>query len=159
MLAGVLSATQLAAYCYAHVLTEERAQLSARVRAGVEHLAVQDRAHVAALRSAVKRAGGRVPAAPASDAAVNRTLSRQQVSQRLGQLRGPDDALALLLTVERLAVGACYAGLIELRAPAHARLVASIMASGGQHEALVGLLMHPGDVAGAIQYGLVQGLQ
>jgi hypothetical protein len=157
VLAEVLAVAQLAAYCYAHVLTEER--FSARVRAGVQHLAAQNRAHVAALRAAARRAGGHGPAAPSSDAEVNRTLSSQQVSQRLGQLRGVDDALELLLTVERLAVGACYAGLIELRTPAHARLVASIMASGGQHEALVGLLMHPGDVAGAIQYGLVQGLQ
>lgn len=156
-LGDVLTTAQLAAYCYTHVLTEER--FSARVRAGVAHLAAHDQAHVAALRAAVTRAAGHVPAGPGSDGEVNRTLSRRRVGQRLGQLRGPDDALNLLLTVERLAVGSCYTALIELRDPGHARLTASIMASGAQNEALIHELMHPGDIAGAIQYGLVQGLQ
>ena len=156
-LADVLTVAQLTAYCYGHVLTEER--FSARTRPGVERLAAHDRAHVAALRTAVRSAGGQIAAGPASAADANRALAQSGAGGRLGQLQGPDDALNLLLTLERLAVGACYAALIGLREPAHSRLTASIMASGAQHEALLHELMHPGDVAGAIQYGLVQGLQ
>ena len=147
----------LALYSYDRVLAGPIDRGS--VRAVVTRLRGQERAHVTALRGAVDRHGGRAPGPPASLAEANRDLARRQVSGRLGQLRGSGDALNLLLAVERVAVGAYYVALMNLSDGSLARLLAAMMANDAQHEALLHEQLHPGDIAGAIPYGTVQGVQ
>ena len=59
--------------------------------------------HVLAARLAAL--GGVAPSPPASVAAANVDLARRHVKGRLGQLRGEQDALHLLLATERVVVG------------------------------------------------------
>jgi hypothetical protein len=112
------------------------------------------RAHVAALRAAGARGG-----APPSGVSLERALARDQIPGRPGHLRGERDALNLLFDVERIGIGAAYLALGTVHAPRTSTLLAQLMASGAQHEAALHEALHPGDVAGAIQYGIVQGLR
>jgi Ferritin-like domain len=118
----------------------------------VETLRDHARAHVAALRAAGARAG-----APPSGAALERALAGQRIPGRPGHLRGERDALNLLLDVERVAIGAAYLALGTVHAPRTSTLLAQLMASGAQHEAALHEALHPGDIAGAVRYGIVQG--
>jgi hypothetical protein len=118
----------------------------------VETLRDHARAHVAALQAAGARGG-----APPSGAALERELAGQQIRGRPGHLRGERDALNLLLDVERVAIGAAYLALGTVHAARTSTLLAQLMASGAQHEAALHEAMHPGDIAGAIRYGIVQG--
>jgi hypothetical protein len=110
------------------------------------------RAHVGALRAAGARGG-----TPPSGASLERALARQEIPGRPGHLRGERDGLNLLLDVERVAIGAAYLALGAVHAPPTSTLLAQLMASGAQHEAALHEALHPGDVAGAIRYGIVQG--
>jgi hypothetical protein len=118
-----------------------------------------EQAHVAALRARLRARGTAVPSPPPSIAAANRDLARRQVRGRLGQLQGADDALHLLLALERVAVGAYFVALREMGDPQLIVLVTQIMASDAQHEAIIGEQLHPGDIPSAVPYGLVQGVQ
>ena len=81
------------------------------------------------------------------------------VKGRLGQLRGEQDALQLLLAIERVVVGAYFVALTKLEDRRLIVLVAQIMANDAQHEALLGELLYPGRPRNAVPYGLVQGVQ
>jgi hypothetical protein len=122
-------------------------------RALVGTLRGHARAHVAALRAAGARGGAVLSPGPALD----RALARARITGRPGQLRGERDALNLLLDVERIAIGAAYVALGVVTDPAASLLLAQLMASGAQHETLLHEALHPGDVTGAIRYGIVQG--
>jgi hypothetical protein len=112
-------------------------------------------AHVAALRAAGARGGSILSPGPALD----RELARERITGRPGRLRGERDALNLLLDVERIAIGAAYVALGTVPDPDASLLLAQLMASGAQHEAVLHEALHPGDVVGAIRYGIVQGTE
>jgi hypothetical protein len=118
-----------------------------------------EQAHVGALRDRLRARGARQPPPPPNVATANRYLARRHVRGRLGQLQGPDDALYLLRAVERVVVGAYFVALREMRDPGLIVLAAQIMASDAQHEAIVSERLNPGDIATAVPYGLVQGVQ
>lgn len=147
----------LVQYCYDRVLAGTVMRPPAH--AVVLELRAHATAHVAALRGALRRRGGSAPAGPADVAAADRDLARRQVSGRLARLRGPRDALNLLLALERVAVGAYFVALAEVSEPALSVLLAQMMASDAQHEAILHEQLHPGDIARAIPYGLVGGVQ
>jgi fermentation-respiration switch protein FrsA (DUF1100 family) len=113
-------------------------------------------AHVAALRGAGAR-GGISVLSPGP--ALDRALVQQRITGRPGRLRGERDALNLLLDVERIAIGAAYVALGTVTDPDVSLLLAQLMASGAQHEAVLHEALHPGDIVGAIRYGIVQGTQ
>jgi hypothetical protein len=144
-------------YTYDHVVGSSI--LSQSARSAMTQLRDHEQAHVSALRVQLRARGGSPPPPPASVAAANRHLARRKVSGRLGQLRGARDALNLLLALERVAVGAYFVALRDMRDPRLIVLAAQIMASDAQHEAIVGEQLHPGDIANAVPYGLVQGVQ
>jgi hypothetical protein len=162
-LAPVLAAQELSLACYDAVLGAPSLRgagpVTLRLLATIRR---QEHAHVAATRSALERltdaATGRPPAPGAGDAALDRALAAHRIGARPGQLRGPHDALGLLLAVERVATGAAYTALASVRDPGVSWLLAQAMASDAQHSALVHERAHPGDVADAIAYGVVQGL-
>lgn len=148
---------QLVLYVYDHVLGA--AILGPSDRDAMAQLRAHERAHVDALGGQLRARSASEPAPPPSVATANRYLARRRVRGRLGQLQGPDDALYLLLALERVAVGAYFVALRELRDPRLIVLAASIMASDAQHEAVVSEQLTPGDIASAVPYGLVQGVQ
>ena len=154
-LAAALRTQLLLLSCDEAVLARSRSY-SLRTRALVTTLRDHARAHVTALRDAGARGGGSVLS---PGPALDRALARERITGRPDHLRGERDALNLLLDAERVAIGAAYLALGEVHDPATSTLLAQLMASGAQHEAALHLALHPGDIAGAIPYGIVQGVR
>lgn len=152
-----MSVEQLVLFAYDHVAASSILPPSARP--AIAQMRGHEQAHVDALRGQLtaRHAGG--PSPPPSISVANRYLGHRNVGGRLGHLRGPKDALFLLLSLERVAVGAYFVALREMRDPGLIALAAQIMASDAQHEAIVSELLNPGDIPAAVPYGLVQGVQ
>jgi Ferritin-like domain len=155
LLTRVLSTCQLAAYVYQQVFAE--GVLTGSRRRAINGFDDQELAHVAQLRGAVIAAGGTVVGPPPSTTVANRDLAHRKIPGRLGHLRGPEDALDLLIDVERQTIGSCYVALLSLTGPNSISLVVRIMANDAQHEALVALQRHAVKLAAAAPYGLVSG--
>lgn len=153
----LLSIEQLLLYVYEQVLGSSG--LSAAAQSELAVVRGHEQVHVTTLKTRLTSRGGSPPSPPASIAEANRRLAVRQVAGRLGQLRGPDDALRLLLAVERVTVGAYFVAMIKLTEPSLITLASQIMASDAQHEAIIGGLLKPGDVAAAVPSGIVQGVQ
>jgi hypothetical protein len=144
-------------YVYDHVLVSP--VLPASAQPAVAQMRAHEQAHVAALGAKLTARHAARPSPPASVAVANRRLARRKIGGRLGHLRGPKDALFLLLSIERVAVGAYFVALREMVDPGLIVLAAQIMASDAQHEAIISEQLNPGDIPAAVPYGLVQGVQ
>jgi hypothetical protein len=153
----LMSVEQLMLYVYGHVLGSSI--LPPPLRRTMAQLQAHEQAHVGALGDRLRARGARQPPPPPNVATANRYLARRNVRGRLGQLKGPDDALYLLRALERVLVGAYFVALREMRDPGLIVLAAQIMASDAQHEAIISEKLNPGDIATAVPYGLVQGVQ
>jgi ferritin-like protein len=106
----------------AAVLTGARADRLRRLRG-------HEAAHAAALGKALAALGAPRPTAPRALGDVD----VPQVHAALAALHDGDDALALLVELERLAVEAYRAALDGLRDAAHLQLVATILAAEASH--------------------------
>jgi Ferritin-like domain len=153
----LMTVEQLILYVYDHVVGSSI--LPPSERRAMAQIRDYERAHVAALAARLRARGARQSPPPPSVATANRYLARRHVRGRLGQLQGPDDALYLLRALERVVVGAYFVALRDMRDPSLIVLAASIMAADAQHEAVVSELLNPGEVAIAVPFGLVQGVQ
>jgi hypothetical protein len=153
----LISVELLLLFCYEQVLAGST--LGSRAVRALTPVRRHEQAHVRALEARLKKLGGTAPPAPRDVAAANRDLGHRSVTERLGQLRGEKDALRLLLSVERVAVGAYFVALMTLRDRSLITLVAEMMASDAQHEAVIGELLYHGKAADAVPSGLVQGVQ
>jgi hypothetical protein len=153
----LMSVEQLLLYVYDHVVGSSI--LPPPVRRPMAQIQGHERAHVGALGARLRARGARQPPPPPSVATANRYLARRHIRGRLGQLQGSDDALYLLRALERVVVGAYFVALRDMRDPGLIVLAAQIMASDAQHEAIVSERLNPGDIASAVPYGLVQGVQ
>jgi Ferritin-like domain len=153
----LMSVEQLVLFAYDHVAASSILHPSARP--AIAQMRGHEQAHVDALRGQLtaRHAGG--PSPPPSISVANRYLGHRNVGGRLGRLRGSKDALFLLLSLERVAVGAYFVALREMRDPGLIALAAQIMASDAQHEAIVSVLLNPGDIPAAVPDDLVQGVQ
>jgi hypothetical protein len=109
------------------------------------------------LRQAAGAAGAPVRP-PSSLDVANKDLAHRGIGGRLGQLQGSDDALDLLVSVERSSIGSCYVALLGLTGSAAIVLVASIMANDAQHEAVVTLQRPTLTLALAAPFPLVSGV-
>ena len=156
-LTPLLAAQQLSLACESRV-TAALAGAPASTRTLTGQVRDQDQAHVRATRDALRRLGARRSPPPGSDAAIDAELARHLIPGRPGRLRGPGDALGLLVDVERVAIGAAYVALSQIHDGSLAVLVAQMMASDAQHEALLEEARHPGAIAAAIPYGVVEGI-
>jgi Ferritin-like domain len=154
----VLSMAVLAAYVYEQVFTER--VLTQSQRRALNGFAEQEQAHVVALRRAAAAAGGTgIDIRPPSSLDVgNQYLAHRGIGGRLGQLQGAEDALDLLVSVERSSIGSCYVALRGLTGSAAIVLVASIMANDAQHEAVVTLQRPTLTLADAAPFPLVSGV-
>jgi hypothetical protein len=155
VISHVLAMAQLAAYVYGAVFAERI--LKGGRRRALDGFDVQERAHVAALRHAAHARGGAIGTPPSSDAEANRRLARRQVPERLGHLRGPEDALGLLIEVERSSIGSCFVALGQLTGTDAIVLVSRIMGNDAQHEAILSLQRHALKLPAAAPYALVAG--
>ena len=151
----VLSMAVLAAYVYEQVFAE--GVLTGSRRRALKGFDEQEQAHVVALRRAVVTAGGSVIRPPASIDVGNRYLAHREIGGRLGALQGPEDALDLLISVERSSIGSCFVALRGLTGSQAIVLVASIMANDAQHEAIVTLQRHALTLVAAAPFPLVSG--
>jgi hypothetical protein len=156
-LVPVLAAQQLSLACESRVTAMLAAQPPS-TRTLLGRVRDQEQAHVTATRAALRQLGARPSPPPGSDAAIDAELARHRIPGRPGRLRGAGAALALLVDVERAAIGAAYVALSQLHDGSLAVLVAQMMASDAQHEALLDEARHPGAVAAAIPYGVVEGI-
>ena len=144
-------------YVYDHVLTSPVLPPSAHP--AVAQLRSHEQAHVDALHRQLTARHALAPSPPPSIVVANRHLARRDVGGRLGHLRGPKDALFLVLSLERVAIGAYFVALREMGDPGLVVLAAQIMASDAQHEAIISELLNPGMIPAAVPDGLVQGVQ
>lgn len=144
-------------FCYRHVLASPL--LTPRARRTLAPFIAHEQAHIAALERQLRAGGGAVPPPPASVAAANHDLAHRKIGGRLGQLRGDQDAVRLLLTLEQVTIGAYFVALMKIQDTNLIELVSQIMANEAQHDAMLGLLLPPNKPADAVPYGLVQGLQ
>jgi hypothetical protein len=151
----VLSMAALAAYVYQQVFAE--GVLTQSQRRALDGFAEQEQAHVIALRRAAA-AAGTVVRPPTSLDVANGYLAQRGIGGRLGQLQGADDALDLLVSIERSSIGSCYVALLGLTGSAAIALVASIMANDAQHEAVVTLQRPTLTLADAAPFPLVSGV-
>jgi hypothetical protein len=153
----LLSIELLLLFAYRHVLAGSL--LSPPAVRALAPLRAHEEAHVRALRARLRQLGGTDPQPPRSVAQANRDLAHRTVTERIGQLRGDKDALRLLLSVEKVVVGAYFVALTTLQDRSLITLVAEMMASDAQHEAVIGELLYDGDATKAVPSGLVQGVQ
>jgi hypothetical protein len=144
-------------YCYRYVLGSSI--LGPRAHRTLAPFVGHEEAHIAALESHLEAHGGSVPPGPDSIKTANRYLAHRDIGGRLGQLKGPSDALSLLLTLEQVTIGAYFVALININDTNLISLVCEIMANEAQHDAMIGLSMPKGTPGRAVPYGLVQGLQ
>lgn len=144
-------------YCYRHVL--DSGILHPHAQRTLATFPDHEQAHVTALERRLTARGGAVPPGPDSVAAANRYLANRGVGGRLGQLKGAQDALYLLLTVEQVTIGAYFVALTKLSDPELIKLACEIIANEAQHDAMIGLTLAKNTPATAVPYALVQGLQ
>jgi hypothetical protein len=138
-LVPVLAAQQLSLACESRVTAMLAAQPPS-TRTLLGRVRDQEQAHVTATRAALRQLGARPSPPPGSDAAIDAELARHRIPGRPGRLR------------------AAYVALSQLHDGSLAVLVAQMMASDAQHEALLDEARHPGAVAAAIPYGVVEGI-
>lgn len=144
-------------YCYRYIL--DSGILHPEARRTLAPFLDHERAHRDALAQRLAAHGGRMPPGPGSDQEANHDLAHRGIGGRLGQLRGPHDAVRTLLTLEQVTIGAYFVALTKLQDPELIVLCSRIMGAEAQHDAVCGLLLPPHKLASAVPYGLVQGLQ
>jgi ferritin-like protein len=144
-------------YCYRYVLGSSI--LGPRAHRTLAPFVGHEQAHIDALQSRLKARGGTIPTGPDSIKTANRDLAHRTIGGRLGQLKGPTDALRLLLTLEQVTIGAYFVALTKIEDPELITLACQIMANEAQHDAMIGLSLPKATPGSAVPYGQVQGLQ
>jgi hypothetical protein len=155
LLHDVLTSELLAVYCYQHLLSSSL--LSASATSLATKILEQERAHVGALDSALRAIGGTPPASPSSAGEADQELSIRRVPNRIGHVRGHDDARKLLIALEGVLEGSYFVAIGELSDAKTLRLAAEIMANEAQHEVMLRLLGNEHEPAKAVPSALVQG--
>jgi hypothetical protein len=120
-------------------------------------LLVQERIHAVALGRELRALGGVAPAGPTTLAAVDGALSDRHVPGRVKDLHSERGCLQLLLDAESIAQGAYYTAMAKLQSRRLLLMSAQILASEGQHEAVLGELLRPKDLSVAVPYAFVEG--
>jgi len=146
LLTNALAVQQLEVYAYRRLLASTA--LDGDAGALVTHLLALEVQHAAA--------SGTVPSGPADLATADRELARHPVAGRLAGTRSQHDCVKLLIDLESVAEGACYAAIMELSDAGVARLAAEVMSSEAQQWTLLDQLQHR-DVIRAVPGPFVEG--
>lgn len=143
------------------VIAYRQALVSGALDTGAAHLMRRllshELVHAQTLRRELRRLGGTIPMPPASLAAAQADLARQQVTVSLLHLPDRHACLRLLIDVETVAEAAYYTGISGLRDPALVRTFIAAMGCEAQHWAVLSALQHGGDVDQAVPYAFVRG--
>jgi hypothetical protein len=153
VLARLVTIQQSVASCYRHVLGS--VHLSAGNASALKRFLGHERQHVRALSSELVRRGGKVPAPPASAAAVDRVLASLAVSGKLEQVRQEWEAIAFLIPVETAEEQSFHAAILRFQSPALALLAARSVTCDAQHWTVLSELLHAGDVDRAVPRAFV----
>jgi Ferritin-like domain len=155
LLGELLAAELLAIAVYGGVLRSEL--LSPQPEHEARRALAQERAHVQALRPALDKLGGTMPASLGATADVDKALAARQIKGRLGTLRSEHDCVSLLLDLESSLQSSYYNAMSKLQDAGLLRLAAQIMANEAQHATAVSEARRPGDVGQAVPYAFVEG--
>ncbi|MDQ6744816.1 MAG: ferritin-like domain-containing protein [Actinomycetota bacterium] len=157
MLIVDLAAVELLAIAvYGRVLVSPH--LSPRARRLARKLLGQEHAHLRALARELRRLDLKLLPAPSGVEAIDGALSNRKVDRKVEDLHSEHDCLDLLLAVESVSEGAYYSALSKLQSPHLLSLAAALLASEGQHEALLGERRMPKNFDQAAPYPYVEGI-
>jgi Ferritin-like domain len=155
LLHAILSVELLVVFCYQQVLQSETLALEAEPP--IRHLLGHEQTHVAVITSELEKLGQAPPPGPTSVAGADAELDALHARGGLASLHSEQDSLRLLEGAEQLAQGAYYKSISKLTDPRLARLCASILGSEAQHYAVLGDLLHPGEIDKAVPAAFVEG--
>jgi hypothetical protein len=132
------------------VLTDHMQRLSTQI-------AAHERAHAQALSSELARLGGAPPGAPTGDGDAETALAQHHIKVEVAALPKQRQWLHLMLEMEDVLERNYHAAIVNLRRPRLLRLASSIIASEAQHSAVLGRLLHPGEIDKALPNAFVNG--
>jgi ferritin-like protein len=155
LLHAILSVELLLVFCYQQVLQSET--LAPEAVPAIRHILGQEQTHIDVMSDEAARFGQLPPSAPSSVSAADDELDALHASGSISSLHSQQDCLRLLEGVEELAQGAYYQSITKLTDPRLARVCASILGAEGQHYAVLGDLLHPGEIDKAVPNAFVQG--
>jgi hypothetical protein len=155
LLANALEVERVMVLAYERVLAS--GALTAGVQRAIAPYGEHERAHVAAVASALRGLGAAAPTGPISMKAAGEVLGRHHVSDSLTALHSEHDCLKLLIDLESVSEGVYYAALKDLRRPRLVQLSAHIMACEAQHWTVLSGLRNPGEYVKAIPWPYVYG--
>ncbi len=131
--------------------------LGARGRQLARRLLGQDHAHARALRRLLGPDAGGI-SAPATTNGIDEALTALHVNRAIEDLHDEHDCLDMLLDVEQISEGTYYAAMPKLEGSELILLATQLLASDGQHQALLGQLRDPKDLGTAVPYPFVEGI-
>jgi hypothetical protein len=154
LMAGLVAVEREVLFVYERALGS--GELKARWLRTVQEIAAHERAHIAALLRVLPALGASAPPGPAGVSAANAALAKHHMDVDLRRHRHEKDWVKLLGDVEDVLERNYHLAISLLRAPALIRLCAEIMASEGQHSALLATLRER-DVRKALPDAFVNG--
>jgi hypothetical protein len=138
LMAGLVAVERQVLFVYERALRS--GALQGRSLRTVEEIAAHERAHIAALERVLPALGVAAPGGPANVRAAAAALAKHHVAVDLRRPRRERAWVKLLGDVEDVLERNYHLAISLLRAPALMRLCAEIMASEGQHSALLATL-------------------
>ena len=154
LIAKALGVQQLELFAYGRLRASS--ELSPDAVALLAQLHALEVEHVAALAAQLVRLGSAVPAGPGDLGAADVALARHGVSGRLAGKRSQHECVKLLIDLESVAEGACYAAIADLADPELGALAAEMMGSEAQQWTLLDQLQHH-DVVQSVPGPFVEG--
>ena len=155
LLLPILGAELLAAFAYEQVI--DASVFSSHAQRVARRVLAQERLHVAALSTELRRLDGTPPKPLSRVTDADKVLAAHQIPGSLGKLPNEHDALILLARIEWLLEGFYHAALSKLQAPRLLQLSAQVMANEAQHASMLSEVLHPGDVIKAVPSPFVLG--
>lgn len=154
LMAGLVAVERQVLFVYERALGS--GELKGRWLRTAEEIAAHERAHIAALLQVLPALGASPPPGPAGVVAANAALAKHHMDVDLRHHRRAEDWVRLLGGVEDVLERNYHLAISLLRTPALMRLCAEIMASEGQHSALLATLRRH-DIKKALPNAFVNG--
>lgn len=155
LLGSLLGVELLAEFVYRRAAAS--GQLSPRLHRLAAQLAVHERVHGAAVGAELVRLDSSTPGGPDGDGDAEAALSQHHIDVDLAALHTDRQWLHLMLSVEDVLERNYHQAIGQLRRPRLLHLAAEIIASEAQHSAVLGRLLHPGDIDKSVPNAFVNG--
>jgi Ferritin-like domain len=132
-------------------------QLAPRLHRLAAQLAVHEHVHATALGAELVRLGDSAPGGPDGDGDAEAALSQHHIDVQLAELHTDHQWLDLMLSLEGALERNYHTAIGQLRRPRLLHLAAEILASEAQHSAVLGGLLHPGEIDKSVPNAFVNG--